>query len=97
MPWPLDQGRYCPRVQILISALFGVVALVNLIQVVVGRQLVAPSRNRRSGGQLRRESAAVVVVGVGGVIMAVSKRWGFPLIVLGVLAHELVRRSARQK
>ena len=83
--------------QIFISAIFGVIALVNLIQVVVGRQLVLPSRSRRMGGQLRWESAAAVVVGVGGVIMAVSKRWGFALIVSGVLAQELVRRSARQK
>ncbi|MFE0385994.1 hypothetical protein ACFW1F_18280 [Streptomyces bungoensis] len=82
--------------QIFISALFGVVALVNLIQVVVGRQLVAPSRSRHSGGQLRRESTAAAVVGVGGVIMAVSKRWGFALIVFGVLMQELVRRSVRQ-
>ncbi|MGW5651539.1 hypothetical protein [Streptomyces humi] len=83
--------------QIFISALFGVIALVNLIQVVMGRQLVWPSRSRRMGGQLRWESAAAAVVGVGGVIMAVSKGWGFALIISGVLAQELVRRSARQK
>jgi hypothetical protein len=89
--------RYCPRVQIFVRALFGVIGLVNLIQVVVGRQLVGPTRSRRMGGQLRWESAATALVGVGGVIMAVSKRWGFAVIVLGVVAQELVRRIARRK
>ncbi|MER6351217.1 hypothetical protein ABT186_05040 [Streptomyces sp. NPDC001634] len=59
--------------QICVSALFGVIALVNLMQMVVGRQLGGPSRSRRVGGQLRWESAAAAVVGVGGVVMAVSK------------------------
>ncbi|MGW3358612.1 hypothetical protein ACWDFL_24795 [Streptomyces bungoensis] len=83
--------------QIFVSALFGVIAMVNLIQVVVGRQLVGPSRSRRIGSQVRWESAAAAVVGVGGVVMAVSAGWGFALIFSGFVAQELVRRSARQK
>lgn len=80
-----------------VSALFGVIALVNLIQLVVGRQLVRPSRDQRTGGQLRRDSAVGAVVGVGGLVMAVSPGWGFALIFSGFVAQELMRRSARQE
>ncbi|MFJ6832473.1 hypothetical protein [Streptomyces sp. NPDC091209] len=83
--------------QIFVSALFGVIALVNLIQVVVGRQLVGRSRSRRVGGAVRWESAATAVVGVGGMVMVMSKGWGFALMFLGLVAQELVRRSARQQ
>ncbi|MEU2931112.1 hypothetical protein ABZ636_39955 [Streptomyces sp. NPDC007251] len=83
--------------QIFVSALFGVIALCNLIQVIVGRQLVGRSPSRRTGGPLRWQSAATAIVGAGGMVMAVDKGWGFALLLLGFLAQELVRRSAPQQ
>jgi hypothetical protein len=42
---------------IALACLAGLLAVVNLIQVFIGRQLVKPSASKRSATQIRRQSA----------------------------------------
>ncbi|MGW9025481.1 hypothetical protein ACWGQ5_14860 [Streptomyces sp. NPDC055722] len=52
------------------GALAALLAVINAVQVFLGRQLVKPSASRRSPRQLRAESAAAAVVMVGASVTA---------------------------
>ncbi|WP_157597263.1 hypothetical protein [Streptacidiphilus rugosus] len=77
-----------------LACVAGLGALVNLLQVFLGRQLIRPSASRRSARQLRRESAAAVAIWSGAALQALHVWAGFPLMALGYLALVQVRRSA---
>ncbi|MFF4571374.1 hypothetical protein [Streptomyces sp. NPDC001410] len=54
----------------VLGALAAVLAVINGFQVFLGRQLVRPSASRRSGRQLRAESAAAAVAMLGASLAA---------------------------
>ena len=80
---------------IVLAVLCGLVAAVNLVQVMTGRQLIRPSTSRRSADQLRKESAAAAVATSGLALGLLHWHWGPILAVLGYSALLIARRSAR--
>jgi hypothetical protein len=81
-----------PRMWTALACVAGLGALVNLIQVISGRQLVRPSASKRSPRQLRRESAAAVMVWSGMALLVLRVSAGFPLEALGFVALVIIRR-----
>ncbi|MBF9071901.1 hypothetical protein [Streptacidiphilus fuscans] len=70
-------------------------ALVNLLQVITGRQVIRPAASRRSTLQLSRESAAAVLIWSGMALLALHVSMvGFPVEALGIVALSVVRRPA---
>ena len=80
---------------IVLAVLCGLVAAVNLVQVMTGRQLIRPSTSRRSADQLRKESAAAAVATSGLALGLLHWHGGPILVVLGYSALLIARRSAR--
>lgn len=81
-----------PPMWTALACIAGLGALVNLIQVVVGRQLILPSASKRSVPQLRRESAAAVPLWLGMVLLSLHIEAGFLLEALGLVALTIARK-----
>jgi hypothetical protein len=78
----------------VLACVAGLGALVNLVQVITGRQVIRPSASSRSTAQLRRESAAAVLVWAGMALLALHfTSLGFPVEALGFVALTFVRRG----
>ncbi|MGW7544813.1 hypothetical protein ACWGKQ_27490 [Streptomyces sp. NPDC054770] len=83
----------------VLGALAALLAAVNGLQVLLGRQLVRPSASRRSARQLRAESAAAAVAMVGASLavfgVPMGGRWaalGALVMLVGWTVLVLVRR-----
>jgi hypothetical protein len=81
-----------PPMWTALACIAGLGALVNLIQVVVGRQLIRPSASKRSTPQLRRESAAAVPIWLGMVLLSLHIPAGLFLEALGMVGLRLARK-----
>ncbi|MFF8430659.1 hypothetical protein ACF07Y_37075 [Streptomyces sp. NPDC016566] len=69
---------------IAIACLCGLIAVVCLVQVITGRQLIKRSTNERSASQLRGESAACAVVMIGTALSMMNLIWGQLLAIAGI-------------
>jgi hypothetical protein len=84
-----------PGMWIALAYVAGLGALLNLMQVITGRQVIRPAASRRSASQLRRESAAAVLIWSGMALLGLHTAvLGFPLAALGYATLVLVRRAA---
>jgi hypothetical protein len=70
----------------VLGALAALLAAVNGLQVLLGRQLVRPSASRRSARQLRAESAAAAVAMLGASLAIFGVPMGGWWPVVGALA-----------
>ncbi|MDX2679478.1 hypothetical protein [Streptomyces soliscabiei] len=83
----------------ILGAFAALLAVINAVQVFLGRQLVRPSASKRSAPQLRAESAAAAVAMLGASLTAfgvlMGGQWpavGALVLLLGWIALVLVRR-----
>lgn len=84
---------------LVVGVLAAVMAAVNAVQILLGRQLVKPGSSRRTAPQLRAESAAAAVALTGTSLTAFGSATsvllcavGVPLAVGGYIALLSVRR-----
>ncbi|WP_145883859.1 hypothetical protein [Streptomyces sp. BK340] len=78
----------------VIACVAGLMAAGNLVQVIIGRQLIKPSASKRSASQLRRESAAAAVAMIGTALAAMHVFWGLLLTVRRMASMILTRKQA---
>jgi hypothetical protein len=88
-----------PRMHVAMAGFAGAVALINLVQVFTGRQLIRPAKSRRSAPQLRRESAFAAGLAFAMTLMSlhVIWAWGYPLILACMVGLFTVRRRYSQR
>ena len=70
---------------LFLGALAALMAVINAVQVFLGRQLIKPSASRRSAPQLRAESAAAAVAMLGVSLAVFGVSLGGRLTVVGAL------------
>jgi hypothetical protein len=68
---------------IALACYAGLLAIVNLVQVITGRRLIKPSASKRPIKQLRRESAAASLAMVGAALLGLQVIWGVLPAVIG--------------
>ncbi|MFI6466587.1 hypothetical protein [Streptomyces sp. NPDC050528] len=69
---------------LVVGVLAAVMAAVNAVQVLLGRQLIKPEASRRSAPRLRAESAAAAVALAGTSLTAFGSAGSVVLCVVGV-------------
>ncbi|WP_127361587.1 hypothetical protein [Actinacidiphila soli] len=79
---------------IALAVVAGLMAVVNLTQVFIGRQPIKPSVSKRPAPQLRRESAAASVMMLGVALTALHLYWGGLLVILGFASLLIVRKRS---
>ncbi|MFI9104854.1 hypothetical protein ACIGXA_30495 [Streptomyces fildesensis] len=79
---------------IVLACLAGLLAAINLVQVVIGRQLIRPSNSKRPAPQLRRESACAAIAMIGVCLVALHIFIGLILIAIGFALIVIGRRIA---
>ncbi|MFC9330797.1 hypothetical protein [Kitasatospora sp. NPDC057015] len=80
---------------IVLAAVAGVVGLINLAQVFIGRQLIRPSASRRSALEIRQQSAAAAVAMLGVSLIGLHVFWGLLPVLLGYSALVLLLLKKR--
>ncbi|MFJ9441297.1 hypothetical protein ACIRRH_05425 [Kitasatospora sp. NPDC101235] len=82
---------------IAIAAFAGLLGLINLVQVFIGRQLIRPSASRRSPLEIRRQSAAAAVAMLGVSLVGLRVFWGVLFMLFGYVALVIVRKRAPKR